>query len=80
MFGKSYKHKMQVLLSISDAKQLVKIFGVDYFDVIQVRNSNLELIKLAIKPSYMEVDRFKNFNRTLTKLEGKGYLIEFIKK
>lgn len=80
MLGKTYVHKMQVLVSIEDAKSLVKIFGVDYFNSIVLRNSDLELVNFPIKPSYMEVDRVKNFNRTLRKFKGNNHLIEFIKK
>ena len=73
MFGKSYRTKMQVLLNLEDSINLVKIFGVDIFDTINLRNSDMNIVKKDIQPSYMQLDRFKTFIKEMKKYNKEYY-------
>ena len=72
MFGKSYNTKMQVCLSLEDSIKLVKLFGTDYFTSINVRNSNLDIIKKDIQPSYMQENRINLFIKELKQINNKS--------
>jgi hypothetical protein len=73
---------MQVCLNITDSIALVNIFGVDYFDTINVRDSGLEIIQKNIQPSFLEENRYKNFLKDIRKIakENPSCKFEFIKK